>query len=87
MSKDLGLSAGVFGGAAGIFFIAYFFFEVPSNMALDRFGARVWIARIMLTWGLVAGARAFVTGGYTSTSFDYCSASPRPASSPGSSFS
>src|ERR1700731_912231 len=65
MSKDLGLSAGVFGGAAGIFFIAYFFFEVPSNMALDRFGARVWIARIMLTWGLVAGAQAFVTGEYS----------------------
>jgi len=65
MSKDLGLSAGVFGGAAGIFFIAYFFFEVPSNMALDRFGARIWIARIMLTWGLVAGAQAFVTGEYS----------------------
>src|ERR1700721_1755240 len=65
MTKDLGLSAGVFGGAAGIFFIAYFFFEVPSNMALDRFGARVWIARIMLTWGLVAGAQAFVIGEYS----------------------
>jgi ACS family tartrate transporter-like MFS transporter len=65
MSKDLGLSAGVFGGAAGIFFIAYFFFEVPSNMALDRFGARIWIARIMLTWGLIAGAQAFVTGEYS----------------------
>ncbi len=65
MKTDLGLSAGVFGGAAGIFFIAYFFFEVPSNMALDRFGARVWIARIMLTWGLIAGAQAFVTGEYS----------------------
>jgi D-galactonate transporter len=65
MSKDLGLSASIFGGASGIFFIAYFFFEVPSNLALDRFGARVWIARIMLTWGLVAGAQAFVTGGYS----------------------
>jgi ACS family tartrate transporter-like MFS transporter len=65
MRNDLGLSAAVFGGASGIFFIAYFFFEVPSNMALDRFGARVWIARIMLTWGLVAGAQAFVTGGYS----------------------
>ena len=59
MRNDLGLSAGVFGGASGIFFIAYFFFEVPSNLALDRFGARIWIARIMLTWGLVAGAQAF----------------------------
>jgi ACS family tartrate transporter-like MFS transporter len=62
MSQDLGLSAAAFGGAAGIFFVAYFFFEVPSNLALDRFGARKWIARIMLTWGLISGAQAFVTG-------------------------
>ena len=62
MSKDLGFSSSVFGGAAGIFFIAYFFFEVPSNMALDKFGARIWIARIMLTWGLITGAQAFVLG-------------------------
>src|SRR5882724_3770907 len=62
MRQDLGLSAAAFGGAAGIFFIAYFFFEVPSNLALDRFGARKWIARIMLTWGLISGAQAFVTG-------------------------
>jgi ACS family tartrate transporter-like MFS transporter len=62
MSKDLGLTAAAFGGAAGIFFIAYFFFEVPSNLALNRFGARRWIARIMFTWGLVTGAQAFVTG-------------------------
>lgn len=62
MSKDLGLTAAAFGGAAGIFFIAYFFFEVPSNMALDRFGARIWIARIMFTWGLITGAQAFVQG-------------------------
>ena len=62
MSKDLGFSPTVFGGAAGIFFIAYFFFEVPSNMALDKVGARLWIARIMFTWGLVAGAQAFVQG-------------------------
>jgi ACS family tartrate transporter-like MFS transporter len=65
MRQDLALSAGAFGGAAGIFFIAYFFFEVPSNLALDRFGARLWIARIMLTWGLVAGAQAFVGGGFS----------------------
>ena len=64
MSRDLGLSAAAFGGAAGIFFIAYFFFEVPSNLALDRFGARRWIARIMFTWGLISGAQAFVTGWY-----------------------
>jgi D-galactonate transporter len=62
MRHDLGLSASAFGGAAGIFFIAYFFFEVPSNLALNRFGARKWIARIMFTWGLVSGAQALVTG-------------------------
>ena len=62
MRADLDLSAAAFGGAAGIFFIAYFFFEVPSNLALDRFGARIWVARIMLTWGLVSGAQAFVVG-------------------------
>ena len=65
MRADLGLTATAFGGAAGIFFIAYFLFEVPSNLALDRFGARVWIARIMFTWGLISGAQAFV-GGETS---------------------
>jgi MFS transporter, ACS family, tartrate transporter len=62
MSKDLALSAAAFGGAAGIFFIGYFFFEVPSNLALNKFGARVWIARIMFTWGLISGAQAFVVG-------------------------
>src|SRR5437660_9011652 len=51
MRADLNLSATAFGGAAGIFFIAYFFFEVPSNLALHAFGARRWIARIMFTWG------------------------------------
>ena len=55
MSKDLSLSAAAFGGAAGIFFIAYFFFEVPSNLALNRFGARLWIARIMFTWASYQG--------------------------------
>src|ERR1700730_7795002 len=62
MSKDLALSAAAFGGAAGIFFIGYFFFEVPSNLALNKFGARVWIARIMFTWGIISAAQAFVVG-------------------------
>ena len=62
MSKDLALSAAAFGGAAGIFFIGYFLFEVPSNLALNKFGARVWIARIMFTWGIIAAAQAFVVG-------------------------
>ncbi len=65
MNKDLGLSASAFGFGAGIFFLAYFLFEVPSNLILERVGARKWIARIMFTWGLVSGAMAFV-GGETS---------------------
>ena len=62
MNQDLGLSSAVFGLGAGIFFIGYFFFEVPSNLILHRVGARRWIARIMLTWGLISGAMAFVQG-------------------------
>jgi len=62
MNKDLGLSAYVFGWGAGIFFLGYFLFEVPSNVILEKVGARVWIARIMITWGIVSGAMAFVQG-------------------------
>jgi ACS family tartrate transporter-like MFS transporter len=62
MNQDLRLSASAFGFGAGIFFVAYFFFEVPSNLLLDRVGARLWIARIMFTWGIVSGATAFVQG-------------------------
>ncbi len=65
MSKDLGLSETAFGLGAGIFFLAYFLFEVPSNLLLERFGARKWIARIMFTWGVLSGAMAFI-GGETS---------------------
>jgi ACS family tartrate transporter-like MFS transporter len=62
MNQDLGLSASAYGTGAGIFFLGYFLFEVPSNLLLKRFGARRWIARIMVTWGLIAMAMAFVTG-------------------------
>src|SRR5262249_18980130 len=62
INKDLGLSAYVFGLGAGIFFLGYFLFEVPSNVILEKTGARIWIARIMVTWGLVSGAMAFATG-------------------------
>jgi MFS family permease len=62
MSRDLGFSNTVFGLGAGLFFIGYFFFEVPSNLALERYGARRWIARIMLTWGVISAATAFVVG-------------------------
>lgn len=62
MNADLGLSAQVFGLGAGIFFVGYVLFEVPSNVMLERFGARVWIARIMLSWGILSAAMAFVQG-------------------------
>jgi len=54
MNQDLGLSAAQFGFASGIFFIGYIILEVPSNLALHKFGARIWLARIMVTWGIVA---------------------------------
>jgi D-galactonate transporter len=60
MNKDLGLTATMFGLGSGIFFLAYFLFEVPSNLFLNRFGARKWIARIMITWGIISGAMAFI---------------------------
>lgn len=62
MNQDLGLSASAYGLGAGIFFLGYFLFEVPSNLLLKRFGARRWIARIMLTWGVISILMAFVTG-------------------------
>jgi MFS family permease len=60
MLSDLGFSETVFGLGAGIFFIGYFFFEVPSNIIMHRVGARIWIARIMITWGLVSAATLLV---------------------------
>ena len=62
MNKDLGFSPAVFGFGAGIFFWGYFLFEVPSNIILHKIGARIWIARVMITWGLVSAAMAFVQG-------------------------
>ncbi len=55
MNKALGLTATMFGFGAGIFFITYFIFELPSNLFLDKFGARKWIARIMISWGILSG--------------------------------
>ncbi len=60
MNQDLGFSAAVYGFGAGVFFIGYAVVEVPSNMLLHRFGARVWICRIMITWGPIAAGMAFV---------------------------
>ena len=62
MNRDLGLSQTAFGLGAGVFFFTYFLFEVPSNLFLAKFGARRWIARIMLTWGVLSGAMAFIHG-------------------------
>jgi ACS family tartrate transporter-like MFS transporter len=62
MNRDLGFTAYVYGLGAGIFFIGYCLFEVPSNLLLHRLGGRRWISRIMISWGLVAGATAFVHG-------------------------
>jgi ACS family tartrate transporter-like MFS transporter len=62
MNADIGLTASAYGLGAGIFFIGYFLFEIPSNLILERVGARIWIARIMVTWGLISMATAFVTG-------------------------
>jgi MFS transporter, ACS family, tartrate transporter len=62
MNADLGLSDTIYGIGAGIFFIGYAAFEVPSNALLVRFGARIWIARIMITWGLISAAMMFVKG-------------------------
>ena len=62
MNKELGLSATQFGFAGGMFYVGYVFFELPSNLALRQVGARRWLARIMITWGLAAAGTAFVTG-------------------------
>src|SRR5262249_54071286 len=62
MLEDLGMEARHYGFFAGLFYISYILFEVPSNLILNRTGARVWIARIMVSWGLVSAAMMFVTG-------------------------
>ncbi|HEV2274778.1 MAG TPA: MFS transporter [Acidobacteriaceae bacterium] len=62
MNKEIGLTPSMFGLGGGIFFLGYFLFEIPSNLILHRVGARVWIARVMVSWGFVSIATAFVTG-------------------------
>jgi sugar phosphate permease len=62
MNKAVGIDPKTYGLGAGIFFIGYFLLEVPSNLALERFGARTWIARIMISWGIVSGAFALIGG-------------------------
>ena len=65
MNKDLGLTPAMFGFAASLFFVSYFLVEVPSNLALQKVGARRWISRIMVTWGMVTACMAFVVGPYS----------------------
>src|SRR5580658_2963341 len=60
MNRELGLSSEQYGFLSGIFFVGYFLFEIPSNLILHRVGARKWIARILLTWGLIAMLTGFV---------------------------
>ena len=62
LQRDLGLSDAVFGLGAGLFFLGYCLFEIPSNLVLDRMGARLWMARIMVGWGLVSMSMMFMTG-------------------------
>ncbi|HET7880029.1 MAG TPA: MFS transporter [Acetobacteraceae bacterium] len=62
MNADIGLTAAAYGMSSAAFYIGYCLFEVPSNVILDKVGARIWIARIMITWGLASGATAFATG-------------------------
>ena len=71
MSASLHLDAPVFGFAAGIFFVGYFIFEVPSNVVLTKVGARIWIARIMVFWGLVTISMMFVTGAKSFTALRF----------------
>src|ERR1700693_3157222 len=65
MNKDIGLDAAIYGMGDGAFFWCYVLFEVPSNIILEKVGARLWIARIMITWGLISATTAFCTGPYS----------------------
>jgi ACS family tartrate transporter-like MFS transporter len=65
MNRDIGLTSSQFGFGAGLLFITYCLFEIPSNLALYRVGPRLWLARIMITWGLISASTAFVVGPYS----------------------
>src|SRR5262245_6821067 len=72
MNTDLGFTATVYALGATAFFWGYCLFEVPSNIILEKVGARIWIARIMITWGLFSGATAFVTGATSFAAVRFC---------------
>ena len=85
MQKELAFSETVYGFGAGIFFLGYVLFEVPSNVILHKVGARLWLARVMLTWAVISAATAFREHApRRSTSCASCSAWPRRASFPAS---
>jgi sugar phosphate permease len=81
MNKAVGIDPKTYGLGAGIFFLGYFFFEVPSNLALQRFGARTWIARIMISWVSSRPPARSLPGRCRSSPCASCSASRKPASS------
>ena len=84
MNKDIGLDAAIYGMAAGAFFWGYVLAEVPSNIILEKVGARLWIARIMITWGIISGLTALATGPYSFMVVRFFLGSPRRACSPAS---
>ena len=84
MNAELKFTPLIFAWGAGIFFIGYFIFEVPSNLALEKFGASRWIARIMVTWGIISALMATVSGETSFMCCASCSASRKPGSFPAS---
>ena len=82
MNADLGFTSTMYSLGASIFFLGYCTFEVPSNLLLERYGARVWLARIMITWGIVSSSMAFISGFYGFLSCASCWVSPRLDSFP-----
>jgi ACS family tartrate transporter-like MFS transporter len=80
MNRDLGLSASVFGIAVSVFSVGYMLFEIPSNLMFARVGARTWLSRIVVTWGLLACGCALVAGAASSSRCACSWALPRQAS-------
>jgi MFS transporter, ACS family, tartrate transporter len=82
MNADLGFTATMYSLGASIFFLGYCTFEVPSNLLLERYGARIWLARIMITWGIISSSTAFISAFMASAQCVFCWASPRRGSFP-----
>ncbi len=82
MRGQLGLSDRVIGRAQGMFFAGYFFFQLPSNLVLEKFGVRRWISGLMVTWGVISCLMIFIRGPISFYSCDFCWARPKPDFSP-----